>query len=267
MAHIGALRALEREEIPIAGLSGSSYGAVIAALYALYKDVRYVEHLIRGKEFPQLFANMFDFGFHRGALVSGERFRRWLDAEFFFGATFDDVQAELAIATTDLAKNELHVIRSGSIAEAIQASCALPGFFAPTRLNGKILIDGGFVEPIPFRALAGMDADVIIGVQAGLNVQDSAVVRNIRSFNASGFGQQFHESAISMTVGGPLSQVYTGISVFLRSYDTPIIVPPGAHLFILNPNITWIDFGLFDEAVEAGDTQFTRAFRQTFGEQ
>lgn len=267
MAHLGALRSLERDGIPLAGLSGSSYGAVIAALYALHGDVNYVTELIAGKGLPQLFQHMFDFGFHRGAIVSGRRFREWLDRDFFFGASFSDTKYAVAIATTDLARNELAVIRSGSLAEAVQASCALPGFFAPVQAQGRVLIDGGFVEPIPFRALAETPADIKIGLQAGLSVHDSAVVRGIRRYNTSWLGKRFHAHAKSIGVSGPLSEVYAGFSIFLRSYETAITVPHGAHLITLDPGISWTSFRALKAAVNAGDDQFTRALRRVLEEQ
>lgn len=257
LAHLGALQVLQERGFPLAGLSGSSSGAVIAALYALHNDAEYIARLIRGKNLLHIFLQSVDFGFHRGAIVSGRRFRDWLDREFFFGATFADVHTELAIATTDLARNELVVLNEGSLAEAVRASCALPGFFAPVRVNGRILIDGGFVEPIPFRALRHIKADTLVGIQTGLDVQHSAIVRTIRRFNMSGFGSGFHESAKRMHVRGPLSQVYAGVSIFLRSYDTPIIVPPGASMVTLNPAISWLDFRQLDAAMSRGYQQFS----------
>lgn len=267
MAHLGALRSLERTGNPLTGLSGSSYGAIIAALYALHGDVNSVTELIAGKGILQLFQNMFDFGFHRGAIVSGRRFREWLDRDFFFGATFADTKYEVAIATTDLARNELAVIRSGSLAKAVQASCALPGFFAPVQAEGRVLIDGGFVEPIPFRALAETQADIKIGLQAGLSVHDSAVVRGIRRYNTSWLGKRFHNHAKNITVNGPLSEVYAGISIFLRSYETAITVPPDAHLITIDPGISWTNFRALTTAMNAGDEQFTQAFRRVLEEQ
>lgn len=267
MAHLGALRALERDGVAVTDLSGSSYGAVIAALYALHADVDYVANLIADKGVPQLVQHMYDFGFHRGAIVSGRRFREWLDRDFFFGATFSDTAVDLAVATTDLVHNELVVIRSGPLSEAVQASCALPGFFAPVQVQGRVLIDGGFVEPIPFRALAHTTADIKIGLQAGLAVHDSAVVRAIRRYNSSRLGKRFHNHAKQVEVNGPLSEVYAGISIFLRSYETPITVPAGAHLITLDPGISWTNFRALTRAMNAGDEQFTHAFRRVLEEE
>lgn len=266
LAHLGALQALAEHGFPLAGVSGSSSGAVIAALYALHGDVEYIARLIRGTNLASIVLRSADFGFHRGAIVSGRRFRDWLDREFFFGATFNDVGTELAIATTDLVKNELVVITEGSLAEAVRASCALPGFFAPVRVNGRMLIDGGFVEPIPFRALAHVAADVLVGVQTGLDVQHSAIVRTIRKFNTSWFGSGFHESAKRMHVRGPLSQVYAGVSIFLRSYDTPITVPPGASIVTLNPQLSWLHFHGLDAAINRGYEQFSWYLHRYFNE-
>ena len=152
VAHVGALKALDAAGVRVAGVAGTSYGAVIAALYALGSPALEIERTVRAQDVAELWRQALDFGLHEGGLVRGRRLSSWLDRKFFMGATFADVRVPLAIACTDLATGRLRVLRSGAIADAVRASCALPGVFAPVRLGDEVLIDGGLVETVPFRA-------------------------------------------------------------------------------------------------------------------
>ena len=95
----------------------------------------------------------------------------------FGGATFAEAGLPLAVACTDLGSGELVVVREGSIARAVVASCALPGVFAPVLEGTRALVDGGFVESVPFGALASLGPWRALGVHAGIDVAPGAAGR------------------------------------------------------------------------------------------
>ena len=159
----------------------------------------------------------------------------------------------LAIACTDLATRTLVTIERGSIAEAVRASCALPGIFAPVTWEGRILIDGGFLAPVPFPALAGAAGAWQLGVQAGVDVRRSRLVRTIRRFNVSGMGRAFDRRARQATGLGALSQILRGVSISLSSYSRGVRVPTGATLLRVDPGIAWWDFHRSPNAIAAGE--------------
>ncbi len=251
-AHVGALIALEESGHDVDVIAGTSYGAVIAALYALGGPAIELERVIRTQNIGELWTQAFDFGLHRGALINGRRLANWLDRKFFFGATFADTQVPLAVACTDLASGELVVLREGSIADAVRASCAVPTLFAPVKLAGRVLIDGGFVEAVPFAAANAMGPAVSIGVHAGVDVSDSPVIRTIRRFNRSAAGSALQRLGAAAGVGGPLSQAVRGLAISFASYERRLAEPDGAHLIATDPRVAWWDFHRSPDAIGAG---------------
>lgn len=253
MVHVGALKAVEASGAAVGGMAGTSYGAVVAALYALSGSALELERVIRSADIGELWRQAFDIGLHEGALIRGKRLADWLDRKFFFGATFDDARLPLAIACTDLASGRLAVLRSGRIADAVRASCALPGMFAPVRVGERVLIDGGLVETVPFKALAALPADTRIGVHAGVDVSRSRFIRAVRRFAASRRGRSFYRSAVGVEPHGPFGQMLRGMAVSLRSYSRPVRAPRGSYLLTVEPDIAWWDFHKSPQAVAAGE--------------
>jgi len=253
MAHVGALKALDAAGIRVAGVAGTSYGAIIAALYTLGGPAAELERVVRTQDVGELWRQAFDVGLHEGALIHGKRLADWLDRKYFFGATFADARLPLAIACTDLVSGGLVVVREGSIAQAVRASCALPGVFAPVRLPGKVLIDGGLFETVPFKALAALPVDVSIGVHAGVDVSRSRLIMAIRRFNASRRGRRLQRATRTMVPRGPFGQVVKGLAVSLRSYSRSVRGPAGAHLVSVSPDVAWWDFHRSPQAIAAGE--------------
>lgn len=251
-AHVGALQALEEAGHRAECVAGTSYGAIIAALYAIGGPAAELERVIRQQDIGELWSQAIDFGLHRGALVNGQRLARWLDRKFFYGATFADTQVPLAIACTDLATGDLVVVREGSLAEAVRASCALPALFAPVKVDGHVLIDGGFVEAVPFRALASMAPRLSLGVHAGVDTDKTTFVRMIRRLNRSATGRALRRVASRASAAGPVGQALRGLSISFESYEQRLTPPPGAHLIVTEPRIAWWDFHRSPQAFEAG---------------
>lgn len=262
MAHVGVLKVLDETGVPPRLVAGTSYGAIIAALYALSGSALEVERLTRTQDVAEIWRQAFDFGLHRGAMIEGQRLTAWLDRKFFFGATFADTAVPLAVACTDLQTRTLVTIDTGSIAQAVRASCALPGIFAPVRWEGQTLIDGGFLEPIPFPALQAAGAALRLGVQAGVDVRRSRVVRAIRRFNVSGAGRAFRRRADEVEGQGPVSQMLRGVSISLSSYSRGIRVPAGATLLRVDPGIAWWDFHKSPGAIAAGERAMRNLLEQ-----
>jgi len=158
-AHAGALRALEREQVPVAGIAGVSGGALVAAAWAGGADLaKLVEQA------AVLHPWMWVRGWG-GGLLSGTRLGALID-EFLPVATFEGLRVPLAVLATDVDTGERVVFRSGELRDAVRASCSFPGVFPPMVLAGRRLYDGGISEVIPVslaRELAG-DAGVVLAL-------------------------------------------------------------------------------------------------------
>ena len=122
------------------------------------------------------------------AFVEGGRIEGWLERTIFHGATFADLQLPLHITCTDIHTGELVVLNRhsyhGSIARAVRASCALPGITRAFEIEGRLLIDGGFVSPVPVTPLLP-EAQFILGVHTGIAVEQARSITRFRTFHAS----------------------------------------------------------------------------------
>jgi len=160
-AHIGVIKALEKNNISIDYLSGSSIGAWVAAHYAIFRDVAKLEADFIDKPTDNL-PLLLDVGLAKG-LISGRKFITYLEKSFG-NYTFKDVRIPLKIVATDLATGQPFVFSSGSISSAVRASTSVPLVFKPFIYNEKMLVDGGLSDPVPGRLVKDMGAEIIIGV-------------------------------------------------------------------------------------------------------
>jgi predicted acylesterase/phospholipase RssA len=268
LAHIGALKVLEERGLAPAMLAGTSYGAIIAALYALGMPAVELEQLVRRQNILELWATGLDFGLHRASLIHGRRLERWLDRKVFFGATFDDCLMPLAVACTDVTDGSLMVLREGSLARAVVASSALPGLFAPVRHEGRVLVDGGFIEAVPFRALQTLGPSRIIGIHAGVDPDGSTIVATLRRLAASRLGSLWARLTERVVPNTSVKSLARGLACGLASYLCEQTIPPGAMLVRADPPLSWWDFHRSPEAIAAGEAAMRRAlesYRPTAG--
>jgi NTE family protein len=157
-AHIGVLAALEQAGVPIDFLAGCSVGALVAALYASgHKPGRIAELLEHGGATgirPILSIR---------SVFSDAPLRRF-GREVIGPGRIEDLSPALAIVAADILTGEEVVFRNGSVWPAILASCAIPGVLPAQRIGGRVLVDGGIVDPVPGRVAADMGADVVLAV-------------------------------------------------------------------------------------------------------
>jgi len=161
-AHIGAIEALEEEDIPIDFISGCSVGSYVGAIYASGSLDSLKDFVVRmnGKKV----FSYFDVVFPRSGLLDGAK----KVAELFSMHTdvkhFSQLNIPMSMVATDLHRGEKVVLRSGELLPALRATMSVPGLFAPARVKGRWLVDGGVVDPVPVGPARATEADVIIAV-------------------------------------------------------------------------------------------------------
>jgi len=171
LAHIGVLKVLEREGIPVDFLAGTSMGGVIAAAYASGLGVEYIEkEALRMGRLRNLITLM-DRSLPRLGLFEGQKVQEYL-AGHLGDITFDELKIPLALLAVDLETGEEVVLRSGRVADAVRATISLPGVFAPFRLDGRLLVDGGVLNNLPADVVREMGADIVIAVDVGAKIED-----------------------------------------------------------------------------------------------
>ncbi len=248
-AHVGALQVLEVHTPGV--LAGTSYGALIAALYALEPDAKRIARWASGQDMLTWWSRNLDAGFSRASLVAGEKIERWLD-ELFGGATFADTRLPLLIACTDVDTGELVLLREGSLARAVRASCALPGLYAVPEVAGRRLVDGGFVMPVPAAPLLDL-SEVVVGLHAGVEVERAASIRLLKRWQGSNLGQAFYARVTHSKRRNAWSALGKGLAHAAASYSRAAPVPSDCLLVKTAPPVAWWDFHKSDMAVAAGE--------------
>ena len=203
LAHLGVLKALEAEHVSIDLIVGCSAGAMVGTVYAFSKDLAEAEErFVTFTSSPQFNNNAFrdlqtmtpmeanDEGFFKkmkriykmGMFFATNLLKEsYIDPRQFkknVNSIVPDEQIEnarikLAIIATDLKNGEKVVLTMGSTRLAVQASSAIAGVFPPVLIDGRELVDGGFVSKVPVETAVRLGADVVIAVDVSFDVQDS----------------------------------------------------------------------------------------------
>jgi len=164
MAHIGVLKALEDESIPIDMISGTSAGALAGACYAKERKAAILEEIMLGLDWRKL-AGLIDLNLillWKG-FVQGQRAKSFLSS-IIGNVRFEDLEIPLSVVATDIRSMEEIVINEGSVAEAVRASISMPMIFTPVKWRGRFLVDGGVVNPMPVDVVRNMGAEIVIAV-------------------------------------------------------------------------------------------------------
>jgi len=159
LAHLGVLKVLLRENIPIHLVTGSSIGSLIGALFAAGADINMLEKISCSLHQKQLV----DVVVPRLGLIKGDKIET-LVRLLTKNMTFQDLAIPLYVVAVDIERGELVVLEEGSVAEAVRASISMPGVFQPKRLNGRVFVDGAVLNRVPADVARQKGAQIVIGV-------------------------------------------------------------------------------------------------------
>jgi NTE family protein len=158
-AHLGVLKVLEEENIPISYIAGSSIGALVAALYASGLGLDRLYKL--AKSFRR--NDFIDLTIPKMGLIAGKRITEFIRL-LTKGKKIEELEIPIAIVATDLQTGAKVVFRQGDVARAVRASISIPGIFVPAEVDGRLLVDGGVVDRVPVSVAREMGADIVIAV-------------------------------------------------------------------------------------------------------
>lgn len=207
-AHIGVLKVLEENHIPVDYISGASMGALVGALYATGRTPDELKQLAETLDWNELLRGkpkFDDLTYRRkedrrnlpGAIILGGkktnlRLPSSLNPGHEIGLVldrlmlpygdntdFDTLPIPFRCVATDLVNAETVVLKDGSLAQALRATMAIPAVFAPVELNGKILADGGILNNIPTDVAKEMGADIILVVNIETQIGDRSSLQDL----------------------------------------------------------------------------------------
>ena len=159
IAHIGVLKVLEEEKIPIDFVAGTSVGALIGAAYCSGLSTAKLEEVAQRVRF-KTFAR---WTLSRHGFATNERMIGFLNS-ILKVKSFEELRIPLAVTATDLSTGEGVVFHSGPLVDPVRASCAYPGMFLPVNIRGRWLVDGMLAHAVPTRPLLDMGAQRVLAV-------------------------------------------------------------------------------------------------------
>jgi len=196
LSHVGVLKVLERERIPIDAIAGTSMGAIIGGLYASGMSADQIEAELIKVNWDDMFASrvertelsqrrkeqdfetspLIEMGLREGEFhaplgpVSSRKLElllRHYTLPVRHVAEFDRLPIPFRAVATDMETGAPVILKEGDLAMALRSSMSVPGVFAPTEINGRVLGDGGLVDNLPIDVARSMGVDVIIAVNIG----------------------------------------------------------------------------------------------------
>ena len=162
LAIIGVIKVLEKNNIPIDFIAGSSIGAVIGGIYATGCPLEKIEKLFLNLDLETLFSWL-DLKFDNDGLLGGSKIWKIID-DYIDVRDFEDCQIPFSAVATDLETGRAVVLNRGMIAASIRASLSVPVAFKPVEIDGQKLADGGLSLPVPVSVVRDMGADIVIAV-------------------------------------------------------------------------------------------------------
>src|SRR5690554_2562298 len=166
-AHIGVIRALEELGVEIDVVTGTSIGSLVGGAYAAGK-LDDIEEWVRDMDRWKVF-NLLDFGLTNGGFISGEKVFNFA-REKFGALKVEDLQRRFGAVATDLYTGREIWLKEGDMFKVARASCAMPGLLSPKAYDGRWLVDGALVNPVPVSLARALDAEFVIAVHLNSQV-------------------------------------------------------------------------------------------------
>ena len=204
-AHIGVLKVLERENIPIHIITGTSIGAIVGSIYALTLDISLVENrfqeFLESEEYKKSGLDLFkrkqpaenffgqvatnikqrvvvNLAQSKTSLVRGERMQRAI--KFLIpDSRIEETQIPFYTVASNIQTGEQVVFDEGDMRTIVGASASIPGFLPPCKVNGYMLVDGSVVCPIPIELARNLGADIVIALDVGQQLNDNPKLDNV----------------------------------------------------------------------------------------
>jgi len=223
IAHVGVLKVLCENRIPVNALSGISAGSIVAAGFAsgaTPDEMAEAARRVRWNSFARWTVD------RRGLATNGKM--ESMLRSLFHCSTFEELKKPLAVVATDISTGEAVVFDHGELIPPLRGSCAYPGLFTPVAHQGRLLVDGAISGPVPVAALRGLGVEKVIAVH----------------FKTNGLG---HVPTNIFQVIGQTFQIAEGQIMSTWRQHSDVVIEPEMNKF------AWDDFDRVDEMILVGE--------------
>jgi NTE family protein len=166
-AHVGVLKVLEANRVPVHRIVGTSVGSLVGSLYAYGYTAYDLQKIAMGLEKGEIA----DLTVPDNGFVKGEKLEAYVN-RMVRGTTMEKLRIPFYAVATDIGSGKEMVFGKGNTGEAVRASCSIPGIFQPVRIGDRTYVDGGVVSPVAVDTARRLGADVVIAVDISGGVAD-----------------------------------------------------------------------------------------------
>ena len=167
-AHVGVLKVLEANHVPVHMVVGTSVGSFVGCMYAYGYSAYDLQKIAMGIEKGEIA----DLTVPDNGFVKGEKLEAYVN-RMIRGTTIENLRIPFYAVATDIGSGEEIVFGRGNTGSAVRASCSIPGIFRPVRIGDRTYVDGGVVSPVAVDAARRLGADVVIAVDIAGDVSGS----------------------------------------------------------------------------------------------
>ncbi|MDT8409096.1 MAG: patatin-like phospholipase family protein [Wenzhouxiangellaceae bacterium] len=252
LAHIGAIRALEQAGYRIQSIAGCSMGAVIGGMYAAGKLTDYSDWICSLQQSDVL--KLVDWTLSGGGLIRGKKIIEQL-REMVGDVEIENLDIDFTAVTVDIEQGREIWLSKGSLFDAIRASIAIPGLFTPHRYHGKLLVDGGILNPVPvaptLRCLT--DLTMVVNVNGPIPGSSSRISSRAEKHDSEGPGLAADQADDDAGLIDRIRKFFNGlvdhddsaredtppglVAILLKSLETMESVITRQHLAVFRPDL------------------------------
>ncbi|PJZ69447.1 alpha/beta hydrolase [Leptospira perolatii] len=257
LAHVGLLKVLEREGIRFDYVSGSSFGAVIAALYAKGENADSIHKTVH--KFFGGIDKPFDPTIPLISFFKGKKMLKMLKTAFG-SQLIEDLKIPFSTSAVDLHSGQEYVMDQGPVWEALAAAMSLPGMFPPIFRGDHLLVDGGVINNVPENLIRRKGADVILSVNVS-PLRDDAIVRLLEDRKVT--GKSFFKNLWEDITYPPILKIMAR-AITLEGREITKLRKEKMDLFV-NMHIeefAFTDFGRYKEIIKKGELEAEAALKE-----
>lgn len=244
LAHIGAIRALEERRFSIESIAGSSMGALVGGMHAAGRLDDYAEWVSKLEQ-SDVF-KLVDWTLSGGGLIRGDRIIKRLK-DMVGDARIEDLPIDFTAVAVDIEQGREIWLSRGSLFDAIRGSIAIPGLFTPHRYQGRLLVDGGILNPVPVAPTMRSLCDLTVVVNVNGPISASRLRANAK--RTEDVIETSDESTLTERVrrffndlierdGSAVEESEPGLAAMLmKSLETMQEVITRQHLAVFRPNL------------------------------
>lgn len=273
-SHIGVINALLDEGIEPDVVCGTSVGAVVGASYVAGNLASLEEWVVKSSRSDVY--RFFNIKFSQSGFVDIDRMNHFL-CEYVAAddLNIEDLPKPFIAISTDLDSGREVWVREGNVAEAVRASMSLPGLFPPVRDQGRWLVDGGLVNPVPVTACRALGADVVIAVNLNSDIvgkrlkrtkvtsasEEAGLLQYLKRQAKDYSNSLFSSDDAGEDPPGLLSAVSSSINIFQDRITRSRLAGDPADV-VISPklrDVGLLEFGKAEEAIRTGEDCVKRA--------